>query len=86
MTVLTNHLILIKYKVIKLKIKPKKHIKDKEDNRPKETEQRECTGAFSIYIYIFSPKEFVFSKTGAKLLLWPPNCQMKHMFIIMVTF
>ena len=47
MTVLTNHLILIKYKVIKLKIKPKKHIKDKEDNRPKETEQRECTGAFS---------------------------------------
>ena len=31
-------------------------------------------------------KEFVFGKTGAKLYLWPPNCQMKHIFIIMVTF
>ena len=24
------------------------------------------------------PKEFVFAKTGAKLIQWPPNCQMKH--------
>ena len=33
-----------------------------------------------------APKEFVFGKTGAKLLLWPPNWQMKHTFIFMVTF
>ena len=32
------------------------------------------------------PKKLVFGKTGAKLLLWPPNGQMKQMFIIMVTF
>jgi hypothetical protein len=43
-------------------------------------------GSFGLLGAPVGPKKIFVWRTCAKLILWPKNCQMKHLFIIMVTF